>query len=104
MSLDIWLTAQVEAEVACKNITHNLSEMWKEAGIYDALYKSEGKTANEILPTLETGLQLMIANPESFQQFNSPNGWGLYKSAIPWLSDLIVEFKKHPDGVIGISV
>lgn len=104
MSLDIWL--EVEGEeftVADKNITHNLNRMWQEAGVYEALYESEGKTAKEIIPTLEEGLQRMIADPKHFKQFDSPNGWGLYKNAVPWLAELIAEFKEYPDGVIGVS-
>lgn len=103
MSLDIWLTEKVETEVVSKNITHNLSIMWKEAGIYDALYLSEGKMANEVLPLLEDGLKVMVSDPERFKQFDSANGWGLYKHAVPWLSELISAFKEHPNGIIGIS-
>lgn len=38
MSLDIWLTATIETEVVSKNITHNVSKMWREAGIYEAIW------------------------------------------------------------------
>ena len=31
-----------------QNITHNLVGMWKAAGCYDALYKSEGKRARNV--------------------------------------------------------
>ena len=103
MSLSIWLVTKAETEVAEKNITHNLSAMWLEAGIYKELYESEGKKAEEILPLLESGLALMLEEPERFKKFDSPNGWGTYKNAVPWLSELIVEFKKYPDGIIEVS-
>lgn len=103
MSLDIWLTEKNETELMSKNITHNLSGMWKEVGVYDALYLSEGKTANEVLPILEEGLEEMVNEPERFKPFEATNGWGLYKNAVTWLSELISEFKKHPNGVIGVS-
>lgn len=103
MSLDISLVATVETEVVSRNITHNLSKMWWEAGIYDALYNSEGKTAKEILPILEEGLKKMIDSPRHFMQFDSPNGWGLYENAVPWLISLIAEFSKYPDGIIQVS-
>lgn len=102
MSLDISLTAKVETTVVNKNITHNLGKMWKEAGVYDALYNSKGKMAKEVLPTLENGLQEMIAEPERFKQFEASNGWGMYEDAVSWLSDLIVQFKQYPEGIIDI--
>lgn len=103
VSLDIWLTATVETEVVSRNITHNLNKMWIEAGVYKALYESEGKKAEEVLPILSEGLIKMINRPEHFKQFNSPNGWGTYDNAVKWLSDLVVEFQKYPDGIIGVS-
>jgi hypothetical protein len=103
MSLDIWLTDTVETTVVDKNITHNLGRMWVEAGIHDVLYNSEGKTAQSVLPILHKGLRLMIAEPERFKKFDPPNGWGTYKHALPWLSDLINEFEEYPNGIIGVS-
>lgn len=100
MSLDIWLNTGDGTEAASKNITHNLSEMWREAGVYSALYDSEGKSAKDVLPTLEAGLKKMLAEPKRFEEYNSPNGWGLYKYAVPWLIELIAEFKKYPEGII----
>lgn len=104
MSLDIWLTTEAEKSIIDKNITHNLCPMWKKAGVYDALYSSEGKTAKEVLPILEEGLNFMIAEPDRFRILNSRNSWGTYKQALPWLEELIAEFKKYPDGKIGISI
>ena len=103
MSLDISLKATIETYVVDTNITHNLTGMWKEAGIYSALYESKGKTAKEVLPSLEKGLHLMKNEPERFKQYDSPNGWGTYKDALPWLSELVAEFKRFPDGIIEIS-
>ncbi len=103
MSLDIGLTAMVETCVVSKNITHNLIGLWKNLGIYEALYLSEGKKAKEVLPILEQGLGKLLREPERYKQFDSPNGWGTYVQALPWLAELVEEFKKYPDGVIWIS-
>lgn len=102
MSLDINLTATIETEVVDKNITHNLSTMWKQAGVYEALYESKGKTAKDVLPILKQGLEKMVQQPSYFKQFNASNGWGKYEDAINFLVELIEEFEKFPDGVIGI--
>ena len=85
------------------NITHNLGAMWQEAGIYDALYNSAGMQASEVLPVLVNGLSDMIANPEKYKKLNSPNGWGLYENAVPWLAELIKGFNENPDAIIEVS-
>ena len=103
MSLDISLRATIETTVVDKNITHNLAQMWREAGVYDALYNSEGCIAGDLLPTLERGLRDMIANPSRFKHLSADNGWGTYEQAVPWLSELVREFKKYPEGIISIS-
>lgn len=102
MSLDIWLTKE-EKSIAEKNITNNLVPIWGKAGVYEALYHSQGKKAEEILPLLENGLNKMVSEPDKFKKLNSLNSWGTYKQAVPWLEELILEFKRHPDAIIGIS-
>lgn len=84
------------------NITHNLGAMWEEAGIYDALYNSAGMEASEVLPVLVNGLSDMIAYPEKYKKYNSPNGWGLYENAVPWLAELIKGFNENPDAIIEV--
>lgn len=100
MSLDIWLTDKRGVEVVEKNITNNLKSMWEEAGVYDALYSSNGKTASELVDVLENGLQQMIGDPQRFEKYNASNSWGLYKYAVPWLQELVDDFKKHPDATV----
>jgi len=89
--------------LADMNITHNLTPMWKKAGIYDALYNSAEFEAQEILPILIDGLADMVMNKEEYEKLNSPNGWGLYENAVPWLIELIQKCKDYPDSVIEIS-
>lgn len=97
MSLDIWTKS------VSKNITHNLIEMFEAAGIYDALYMSEGKTASNVLPKLKSALIDMKARPEFYKQFDSPNGWGLYVNAVPWLEDLIAGLEISPKAKIHVD-
>ena len=101
MGLDISLVKK--EHLMDMNITHNLTPMWKKAGIYDALYNSECYEARDVLPVLIDGLNHMIANQEEYEKLNSPNGWGVYEHAVPWLSELIVEFKNNPRGIIEVS-
>lgn len=90
-------------EVYSANITHNLSRMWEAAGVRDALYESDGKTAADILPVLEQGLEDMRADPARFEKFNASNGWGTYGNAVPFLADLVLACRKNPSAVVRVS-
>jgi hypothetical protein len=103
MSLDVYLEEVQPTEVFEANITHNLTSMWGAAGVYVALYESEGKHAKEIIPALEAGVAAMEEDPAKFEAFNSPNGWGLYKNALPWLRKYLAACREHPDATIRIS-
>lgn len=103
MSLDIWLTAVRPSQVFDANFTHNVTPMWREAGIYDALYMSAGKQAHEVLPALEAGLKLMQDDPVKYMAMDAQNGWGTYVHALPWLDSLVSSFRDNPDGIIGLS-
>ena len=80
MSLDVMLFAVRRIEVYESNITHNLSGMAREAGIYECLWRPEeiGITkAEQLIKPLEEGLALLKREPEHFKKFDAPNGWGM---------------------------
>lgn len=85
------------------NFTHNVTPMWNEAGIYDALYNSHGKKVSEVLEALETGLIDMARRPSVYRKMDSPNGWGIYNHALPWLADLVEAARDNKDATICIS-
>jgi hypothetical protein len=85
------------------NITHNVTPMWREAGIYDALYDSDGKRAGDIIETLRRGIADMEDRPEVYRAMNPKNGWGNYDGALNWLREWLAECVKHPNALIGVS-
>ena len=85
------------------NITRNLNVMWEAAGVYGALYESDGKAAADILSVLEQGLEDMRADPARFEKFNASNGWGTYGDAVPFLADLVLACRKNPSAVVRVS-
>ncbi len=89
--------------VVSKNITHNLGAMWREAGVYSALYESEGKQACEVSGVLRVGLKLMCSDSERFKAFDAPNGWGIYEHAVPWLREVLEACELHPTAIVHIS-
>ena len=119
MSLDVTLTRKYrvsyddsktwEEKTQCvfnANITHNLGEMADKAGIYKACWRPEeiGATkAKDILPMLKKGYKDMKARPEYYKQFDSPNGWGLYKNFLPWVKEYMEACSAFPNATISVS-
>lgn len=85
------------------NITHNLSKMADEAKINGATWDAYGKKCRDVTKQLEKGIKRMKDNPEFYECFDSPNGWGTYKDFMPWLERLLEKYKEYPNAEIHIS-
>lgn len=115
MSLDITLMTEKRTCLCCgsggietvfdANITHNLNTMAVAGGFYKVLWGHDEniKSAKDLIEPLEKGLKEMKEKPDHFKQFNSKNGWGLYKNFVPWLEKLINACKEYPKANIYIS-
>jgi hypothetical protein len=102
MSLDVTLSKSVYSA----NITHNLSKMASEAGIYQALWRPEEEgyyQASDLIEPLTKGLALLTANPEKFKAFNSPNGWGIYENFVPFVAKYLEACVAHPNANIEVN-
>lgn len=103
MSLDITLLKRMPIEVYFANITHNLSEMARVAGIHKYLWRAEENRitkARQLISPLKKAIFDMEANPEKYKKYNSANGWGLYENFVPWLVNLLHACENHPDATI----
>jgi hypothetical protein len=110
MSLDFYLERMpdvVEPEtVFDANITHNLTKMASEAGIYEVLWRPDEhgyKKAEQIIPILRAGLELLKSDPERFKKFDSPNGWGRYIHFVPFVEEVLAACEEYPDADIRVS-
>lgn len=106
MSLDVTLTAVRPTCVYDANITHNLTAMAEEAGIYMHLWRPEeiGITkAEQLIEPLTEGLALMKADPERFRKHNAPNGWGMYHHFVPWIEKYLAACIENPDAEVRVS-
>jgi hypothetical protein len=120
MSLDVYLEVDVEVlsrrdgkipliESRCvfdANITHNLTEMAEEAGIYKHLWRPEEidiTTAEQLIQPLEDGLLLMKSDPERFIAYDAPNRWGTYEQFLPWVERYLEACKKYPQARVRVS-
>lgn len=103
MSLDFSLNEERTVEVFDLNITHNLSIMASHAGVYNALWHSEGKKASELLPELIMGLACLAIDKESLLDHTPPNGWGDYDGLVRCVRDAAKACIEHPDAVVEVS-
>ncbi len=116
MSLDVSLHDRSEicphcghnpsGEVFSANITHNLTEMASEAGMYEALWRPDERgytKARQIIPVLEQGIAQMKERPGHFQAWDSPNGWGTYRDFLPWLEEYLKACREFPDADIEVD-
>ena len=100
MSLDFYLEVVRPTAVYESNITHNLSRMAREAGIYEALWSSEQfKTAAELIPILNKGISAMENDPARFKVHDAKNGWGTYEQFLPWVRQVLVACVENPEAV-----
>ena len=88
------------------NITHNLGEMAKEAGIYKQLWRPdeiEAKQAKDIIKDVESGLKLMKSDRPRFEKFNPQHGWGSYGNFVLWVEEYLEACKADPESFIYVS-
>ena len=108
MSLDIGLYVEVDTggdelrsiELYHANYTANVYPMWIEAGVDEALYKSNEMEAATIIPILEDGIRNMESNPHTYIAMNPPNGWGDSVGALRFLRRLLAACKDDPLALI----
>jgi len=113
MSLDIYLYedwchhCERGDRVYWANITHNLTLMAEAAGIYGVLWRpgENGiKTASQLIEPLRKGISAMKADPDRYETYNSPNGWGTYANFLPWLEELLKACEENPNTRVRVSV
>ena len=106
MSLDVHLEREQLCEVYSSNITHNLTDMAKEAGIYREVWRPEecGITkAVQLIEPLRKGIERLKAEPERFKPLSASNAWGTYEQFIPWLEQYLKACESFPDAEITVS-
>lgn len=112
MSLDIDLLVTKPTSVWQYNITHNLGKMAAEVKLsngmtlYEVLWRPEEKGlyfARDISEMLDEGLNILLAEPERFKQFDPANGWGSYEG----LEKFVYKYRNacwdNPDAEISVS-
>jgi len=124
MSLDVYLSGEPK-EINCvcsacnhlhtrmdsegfysRNITHNLTEMADEAGIYKHLWRPDEigiKKAAQLIEPLAKGLADLKARPEHFAKFNPHNGWGDYAGLVDFVTEYLAACREYPQANVSVS-
>lgn len=92
-------------EVFSANITHNLTEMAREAGLYYYLWRPSEKevfAAHQLVEPLRAGLALLEAEPQRFEQFNPANGWGSYGTLVEFVRGYLAACERWPSASVTV--
>lgn len=103
MSLWVSLMATREVEIFDANITHNLGGMARHCGVYTAVWHPEDlgiKKAEQLIPILYVGLEILKNGKERFKKFDSENGWGTYEQFVSWLQKYLDACIENPDAQV----
>lgn len=108
MSLNYSLSAERTMVMAVHsgNVTHNLADMARAAGLYDAMWvpASAGYThAKDLIEPLKKGLDKLRADPAYFEQFNPQNKWGSYREFVAVVQEYHAACVANPDATIHTS-
>jgi hypothetical protein len=88
------------------NITHNLSTMAEDAGLYTALWRPQKqgwRHASDLLNILAHGIDTLTREPERFKAMNPANGWGTYEVLVGFVEEYLQACAAYPDAEIRVS-
>ena len=104
MSLDITFTTMQWVEVEeSHNITHNVTEMAKIAGVYELLWHSEPEAkAGDLIPYIEKAIDDIVFNPDKYRPHENKE-WGSLKDFTKFLVKVLDTCKTHPEATIEVS-
>lgn len=85
------------------NYTHNVAPMWKLVGVYETLYESDGKRAEQLLPALAVGINVMLFRFSECEKLNPSNGWGDAYGAVDFLYSFAKACARYPQAIVTCS-
>lgn len=112
MSLDVYLKTK-KCECCGKsdgvfwlNITHNLTDMAEEAGIYGIVWRPDENNithAKQLIEPLKAAIKSLKDEPERYKKFEPENGWGSYDGFVEWLKEYLEACEKYPEAEVEVS-
>ena len=81
------------------NYTYNVAQMWYACYPKKGIRKHYGKSGKRAVKILRKLRDYMEENEEKLREYEPDNGWGSYKGALAFVSDLIAASLRNPDGI-----
>lgn len=106
MSLFLTLKELRMSTIYNDNITHNLSAMAAEAGIYDYIWQPEKQgitIAKQMIGPLKTALDLLLRESDRFKALNPDTRVGNYYDLVAFVSDYLIACETSPNAIISVS-
>ncbi len=94
-------------EVYTANITHNLSEMARHAGLYGILWHPETcgiVTAQDLAQPLRIGLEVLLHDPVPYLPYSPANGWGTYRQLAAFVEGVLEACTQYPTALVHVSI
>lgn len=88
------------------SISHNFVDLWKDLGLYDDLYKSDGRMAGSLTDPLDQAI-ILVTNNSSMYKSSLPKDKSFgddYDAAVTFLAALLSACKLHPNSLINVSL
>lgn len=105
MSLDITLSAVRKTTVFECKVTHNLTTMATEAGLYWVMWHPESAgvaKASDAIPLLRAGVRVLREHPETMKKHNPENGWGNYDVLLGAAQKYLEACEANPDAEVSV--
>lgn len=87
------------------NLTHNLTRMASECGLYEAIWRPEeigAVCARDIVNLLDDGIGKLKGDPDRYKAMNPPNGWGCYDVLLDFAVQYLKACQDHPYAAISV--
>lgn len=101
MGWSLWL-AEGEEEVCDRDrgYTHNTNQMIRAAGDGSSPYEWDGMAATDLAALLDAIGNELVSNPDAYDQYDPPNGWGSRETLLPLLRAIADDCREFPESTV----
>lgn len=79
------------------NLTYNLGDMLRQAGMVDAWNGLAGKKGSKVAKALKPVIAELERDPDHYRTFEAKNGWGTYEEALLVCKGVALAAELNPD-------
>lgn len=97
------MRSSASCDGASFNLTYNLGEMLRAAGMTDAWNGLAGKTGAKVAKALAPVIAELERDPDFYRTFEPANGWGTYDDALLVCKGVAMVGELHPDARLRVA-